>query len=185
MGQVEKPGLEKKGTSLNNVSKTGRHEKGTLTDGQAQLMSIWGAFGDTYLPYRLQLLGKLIDRRASEHVARVNLSLAEWRVMAHIRRFGMLTISGISRAALVDRAEVCRAAASLERAGFLRREANPGNRRSQLLQLTEEGEDLFRTISEGRVAFFEDVCSVLTAAERKAMESGLRKMALRVSEQRL
>lgn len=153
-----------------------------LSDPQAQLMASWDAFGEMYLPYRLLLLSKLIDKKASEYVARVNLSLAEWRVIAHIRRFGQLTISQISRSAFVDRAEVCRAAASLEKGGLLRREANPGNRRSQLLVLTEQGEATFRMISEGRMAFFQELCGELTLSERKAMESGLRKLALCVSE---
>lgn len=159
-----------------------KQAKNGLSESQAQLMQTWDAFGDLYLPYRLLLLSKLIDRRAAEHVARMNLSLAEWRVIAHIRRFGQLTISQISRSAFVDRAEVCRAAATLEKAGVLRRESNPGNRRSQLLNLTEKGESLFLAISEGRVSFFQDICSGLTAAERKAMESGLRKIAMRVAE---
>ena len=85
----------------------------------------------------------------------VNLSLAEWRVMAHIRFFGKLTISQISRSAFVDRAEVCRAAATLEKAGVVRREVNPGNRRSQLLELTPKGETLFLITSEGRIALLQ------------------------------
>lgn len=151
-------------------------------DGQRQLIATWDAFGSVYLPYRMLLLAKLIDRRAAEQVAHLNLSLAEWRVIAHIGRFGKLSISQISRSAFVDRAEVCRAAAALEKAGVLRRETNPANRRSQLLALTARGLTLFERTSETRLAFFRDVCSELTAAERKAMESGLRKMALRISD---
>ncbi len=182
MAQRNAPVLQDAARRPNAFRAPGKPDKGGLSEAQAQLMASWEAFGDVYLPYRLLLLAKLIDRRAAEHVAKVNLSLAEWRVIAHIRRFGTLTISGISRHAFVDRAEVCRAAASLERAGLLRREVNPGNRRSQLLELTEQGDGLFRIISEGRLAFFDDICNVLTPGERKAMESGLRKMALRVSE---
>lgn len=160
----------------------GANGKSGLTEAQTQLMATWDAFGDVYLPYRLLLLAKMIDKGASEHVARVNLSLAEWRVVAHIHHFGKLTISQISRMAFVDRAEVCRAAATLERAGLLRREDNPGNRRSQLLELTERGEKLFHTVSRGRLAFFDEVCRDLTPAERRTMEKAMRKLAMRAVE---
>lgn len=181
MTQLDAPAVDAPAPPMARRRPAGRG-KGALTEAQAQLMASWDAFGEMYLPYRLLLLAKLIDKRASEYVARMNLSLAEWRVIAHIRRFGKLTISQLSRAAFVDRAEVCRAAASLERAGLLQREEHPGNRRSQLLELTGEGETLFMTISEGRLAFFQDLYDQLTAGERKAMESGLRKLALKVAE---
>lgn len=79
------------------------------------LEEAWRIFDARHLPYRVLMLGKMFDRLSVQQVRdRAGMSLAEWRVLAHIAVMGPKSASEVSGAALVDRAEVSRAVRSLE-----------------------------------------------------------------------
>lgn len=133
---------------------------GTDAEEVGPLEEAWRVFDSRHLPYRLLMLGKLLDRLSVQHIReRADLSLAEWRVLVHLAVMGTKSASEVSTAALVDRAEVSRAVRALEAGGFIRKVENPRNRKSSLLVLTEKGQDVYDRLHKERRAFF----SVLTA----------------------
>jgi DNA-binding MarR family transcriptional regulator len=145
-------------------------------------LEAWTIFPASHVPYRLLLLAKMLDRLIAVQLREIaGLTLAEWRVMAHLAVMGKKTASAIASAAFVDRAEVSRAVAALEDRDLLGRHANPRNRKSPLLILTDRGIELHRRVQEQRQQFFAEMTADLGPEELGLMDKWLLKMALRAS----
>lgn len=141
----------------------------------------WANVAAGNLPYHILLLSKLLDRVTAEHVRETaDLSLPEWRTMAHVKYLGTCSASEVANLAFVDRAEVSRALSSLEARGLVRREPHPRKRNSRLVSLTEEGTEVYVAIRGERGKFFTDWLSDLSEDERKQIDSGLRQIIRRV-----
>ena len=134
----------------------------------------WSTAGPHNLPYRILLLAKLIDRITTPHVRRTaGLSLAEWRAMAQIFELQPCSAAEIASRALIDRAEVSRAAASLERRGLLERRENAKDRRSPLLYCTARGTELFKRVAPSRQQFHKSLTDLLTPAQITELEAAM------------
>ena len=140
-------------------------------------------FGPSHIPYRILLLGKMIDRVTAQHVRdTAQLSLAEWRVLTHVEMIGKCSAAEVASAAYSDRAEVSRAVGSLEQRGLVQREANPRNRKSSLVSLTAEGRAVHAAIRGERGKFYEQWLIDLSDAERAALNDGMEKVTRRLIE---
>ena len=140
-------------------------------------------FGPSHIPYRILLLGKMIDRVTAQHVRdTAQLTLAEWRVLTHVEMIGKCSAAEVASVAYSDRAEVSRAVGSLEERGLVQREANPRNRKSSLVSLTAEGKAVHTAIRGERGKFYEQWLTDLSEAERTAFNDGLDKLTRRVIE---
>jgi len=140
-------------------------------------------FGPSHIPYRILLLGKMIDRVTAQHVRdTAQLSLAEWRVLTHVEMIGKCSAAEVASIAYSDRAEVSRAIGALEERGLVQREANPRNRKSSLVSLTEEGKAVHAAIRGERGKFYEQWLTDLNESERSAFNDGLEKVTRRLIE---
>lgn len=140
-------------------------------DARKLIMETWGAFGADYVPYRILMLSKLLDRHATQQVRGIaDISLAEWRVLAHLNASGKQSASEISSAALVDRAEVSRAVKRLEQNKYLKREPNPANKISFLLKLTSKGKTVCDRIYAARRGFFSEITKALSSSDLKKLD---------------
>jgi DNA-binding MarR family transcriptional regulator len=148
---------------------------------ESDIPETWQLFDQLHLPYRLLLLAKLIDRATARQLREdAGLTLAEWRVLAHLELLGETSSSKIAAITAADRAEVSRAVASLEKAGLLVRRPDTTNRKRLLLNLTDKGRDMHRRVRKGRVAYFERLLENLSPEERAGLDASLLKMARRV-----
>ena len=75
-----------------------------------------------------------------------------------------------------DKAAVARRTRNLESKGYLVRECDPGDKRSQLLYPTEKAETLKSSKAEIEAAFYEYLTSVLTEEEASAFAKSLDKL---------
>ena len=149
-------------------------------DRRGPLEDAWSLFDARHLPYRILMLGKMLDRLSVQHVRDLcGLSLAEWRVLVHIALMGQQSASAISAAALVDRAEVSRAVRALEQAGYLTKADNPRNRKSSLLLLTDAGRAVYDRVHKERRAFFDGLVSDLHRDELDLLDGLLLRVARR------
>ena len=73
--------------------------------------------------------------------------------------------SGCTQAKLADKAAVARRTKNLEAKGFLTREDDPNDRRSQLLYPTEKAETMKSSKAEIEASFYGYITSVLTKDE--------------------
>lgn len=152
-----------------------RQEPVTLLDERSPSWTLGGA---DFLPYRISLVAKLLDRRTTRMLAeQFNLSVAEWRVLAQLAMSSPSSVRDLAEKAWVDRAEVSRATASLVRRGYVKRHQNPEDRRGPLLSITRDGQALFRRIRPKRAAFHKSLTSRLEQAQLVSLEKSLLQLA--------
>jgi DNA-binding MarR family transcriptional regulator len=145
-----------------------------------QIAAAWRIGGPDYLPYRVTLLAKLLDRCTTRLLqASSGLSVAEWRVLAQLALASpaYASVRQLAEQAWVDRAEVSRAAASLERRGHVERRENPKDRRSPQLFCTEKGIDLYRRVSPSRTEFHRALTQLLGGDQASNMEAAMQVLA--------
>ena len=100
-----------------------------------------------FLPSRLNRLSERVSNVLSAMYTRqFGLSVAEWRVLAWLSHKPSITAGEICRQAFMDKATVSRAVQRLEERQLLRRMQAPGDQRIQLLELTEQADELLREL---------------------------------------
>ena len=168
---------------MSNASSSGEAEAAPTADGATALGDVaaaWRIGGPDYLPYRVTLLAKLLDRCTTRLLqASSGLSVAEWRVLAQLALASPASASvrQLAEQAWVDRAEVSRAAASLERRGYVERRENTKDRRSPLLYCSDKGLELYRRVSPSRKAFHRELTAMLGPDQARQMEASMLTLA--------
>ncbi|MCU6454313.1 MarR family winged helix-turn-helix transcriptional regulator [Sphingomonas sp. A2-49] len=103
---------------------------------------------DDFIPYRLSVTSNLVsDSIARTYESLFGLTIPEWRLVAVVAETGGITQQAIGARTLMDKVTVSRAAIALVDRGLLGRRANPDDRRSHLLELTDAGRDLYAAIA--------------------------------------
>ncbi|MBU3077786.1 MarR family winged helix-turn-helix transcriptional regulator [Sphingomonas quercus] len=101
-----------------------------------------------FIPYRLSIATHLVSHAiARAYETRFGLGIPQWRVVAVLAESGPLMSIDVAQRTRMDKMTVSRAAAALVDRRLLVREANPGDRRSHLLSLSREGEDLYAEVA--------------------------------------
>ena len=132
---------------------------------------------DEFLPYRLSFTANL----TSELVARAyetlfDLRIPEWRVVAVVAETDGISQQEIGLRTRMDKVTVSRAAIALTGRGLLRRTPNPGDRRSNLLTLSESGRALYVDIAPKALQLEQAICASLDNAELDNLRRTLRKI---------
>jgi len=103
---------------------------------------------DDFLPYQLSELSRRVSAGFSRHYRDTyGISVAEWRVMAHLSQQEAVSVREIHRRVGMDKPKVSRAATRLEAAGYVTKVVNPQDRRLVELSLTRQGRDLIETLA--------------------------------------
>ena len=153
---------------------------GDEAEALGHIAAAWRIGGPDYLPYRITLLAKLLDRCTTRLLQTSSgLSVAEWRVLAQLANASPASASvrQLAEQAWVDRAEVSRAASSLERRGHIERRENTKDRRSPLLYCSEKGLELYRRVSPSRQDFHRSLTAMLGTEQARAMEASMLTLA--------
>ena len=106
------------------------------------LNAAWRIGGPDSVAVRLAFVAKLFDRYMTRQLSDIGLTVAEWRVVAQLSVATENTVRELASQAWVDRAEVSRAVAALERRGLVARHPNAQDRRSPRFSLTPKGRAL-------------------------------------------
>lgn len=100
-----------------------------------------------FLPYRLVALADLVSKVAARiYAERFELTRPEWRIIASLSDLGPVSATEICAHSTQDKMTVSRAVASLEARGLLRRYDAPHDRRNKILELTSQGQAIYRKI---------------------------------------
>lgn len=103
---------------------------------------------DDFLPYQLAELSRRVSAGFSGHYRdRYGISVAEWRVMAHLSQQEAVSVREIHRRVGLDKPKVSRAATRLEAAGHITKVVNSHDRRLVELSLTPKGRELIDTLA--------------------------------------
>ena len=91
------------------------------------------------LPFRFALLSRLLDRQMTRVLAPHGMTLGPYRILITISAFGELSPAEITRYVVIDKAQVSRATAELERAGLIEAVRDPKRPRRKWLRLAPAG----------------------------------------------
>ena len=125
---------------------------------------------EEFLPYRLSVVtnraSRLFARRYSEAFG---ISIAEWRVLAVVGRFGGLSASAVVERTAMDKVKVSRAVRGLLARGLLVREEDAVDRRVQRLAMTPAGQGIHGRIVPLARGLEAELLAGLEAADRAAL----------------
>ncbi|PWE32524.1 MarR family transcriptional regulator [Maritimibacter sp. 55A14] len=131
---------------------------------------------DAFLPYQVNVLAARMSREFAERYrARFGISVAEWRVVAHLSQTGPVSVREIHARVDMDKSKVSRAAQRLEAAGYLRKRPHPGDRRLVELSLTPKGQAMMAELTEIAKAYQTDLAARLDG-EKPAFQAAIQRL---------
>ncbi len=131
-----------------------------------------------FLPFRLSVLSNTISRRISRlYDKEFGLSIWQWRVMATAADEPGLNATEIGERTAMDKVAVSRAIAGLIERGFLSRSTSAEDARHSSVELTREGEAVYRQIVPLALDEEARLLSALTSEERADLERLMDKLA--------
>lgn len=126
-----------------------------------------------FTPYRLaEAARRLSEELARKYRDRFGISVAEWRVLAHLAHAGDVSVRDIEARVGLEKSQVSRAASRLETAGYLTKRVNPADRRLLHLSLTAKGRALLADLLPLAIAFQAEIAARL-ADTAPGFEAGL------------
>jgi DNA-binding MarR family transcriptional regulator len=133
---------------------------------------------EEFLPYRLCVAAESVSHLMSRHyLAHSDLVLPEWRLLAAVGRFGVLSPTAAGERTSMDKVKVSRAAASLVARGLLKQTQDPDDGRGRLLRLTRKGTTIYTGVAPTAQAIEEALAPGLTKAEWSALRKSLGKLS--------
>jgi DNA-binding MarR family transcriptional regulator len=133
---------------------------------------------EDFLPYRLAVAAESVSRLiARQHLSRIGLGMSEWRLLAAVGRFGVLSPTAAGEHTAMDKVKVSRAAASLVAGGLLRQTQDPDDGRGRQLRLTRKGSALYADVAPTAREIEEALTAGLGKTEWRALHRALGKLS--------
>lgn len=133
---------------------------------------------ENFLPYLLNQAAEATSRSFhASYKSAYGMTRTQWRVLAHLGKFGSMTARDICARSHVEKTKVSRAVAALEAEGLLARTPSEADRRAEMLSLTEAGQAVFAELGQRALAYDADLRARLGPAEARALEALLRRIA--------
>ncbi|AWF80902.1 MarR family transcriptional regulator [Microbulbifer sp. A4B17] len=138
---------------------------------------------EKFLPYRLSVLSNRVSNAiAQAYGARFHLTIPAWRVMAILGRFPDLSAAELVEQTAMDKVAISRAVSSLIKNDYITRSEDPGDRRRQVLNLSELGRDIYARIVPLAHQYENDLMASLSTEEREQLDSIIDKLMVRAKE---
>lgn len=135
---------------------------------------------DQYLPYRMAVIAHLMSEGFSKRYSKeFDMNIGEWRVMANLGHVEPQSAHEIGNHSHLDKVQVSRAVARLEKKGWVQREGDTVDRRRTLLTLTVQGRSVFDQLGKMALDFEDDVGASLNAEEYAQLDRILKKLCKR------
>jgi DNA-binding MarR family transcriptional regulator len=133
---------------------------------------------EDFLPFRLSVAADSVSRFvARHHLAKSGLVTSEWRLLAAVGRFGVLSPTAAGELTAMDKVKVSRASASLVSAGLLRQSQDPADGRGRLLRLSRRGLALYAEFAPAGKEIEDTLMAGLSASEWRALHKALGKLS--------
>ena len=102
---------------------------------------------DRFVPYRLSILTNTVSRSLARlYEDEYGLTVAEWRLLAILARFGPMSANGVCERSGMDKVRVSRAVARATTRRLVHRATDKEDRRRSVLTLTDEGRSIHNRI---------------------------------------
>lgn len=134
-----------------------------------------------FLPYRLNLLATEVSQTlARVYGKQFGISIPEWRVLATLGQFDVMTARDVGIHSRMHKTTVSRAVAALEKRQLIARRANRSDMREAFLALSEAGQAVYRDIVPMAKSFSESLCLGLSSEERETLDRLIARLSERV-----
>ncbi|HEY0183536.1 MAG TPA: MarR family winged helix-turn-helix transcriptional regulator [Rhodopila sp.] len=132
---------------------------------------------EDFLPFRLSVAAESVSNvMMRHHLAPSGLAMPEWRLLAAIGRYNVLSPTAAGERTAMDKVKVSRAAASLVARGLLRQTPDPNDGRGRLLRLTRKGSSMFAEVGPTAMNIEAALAPGLTRSEWNALHRALAKL---------
>jgi DNA-binding MarR family transcriptional regulator len=129
---------------------------------------------EEFIPYRLNKAAEAISQRfASLYRDRYGLTRPEWRTLATLGQFGMLTATAIGVHSAMHKTKVSRAVFALEQRHWLRRKRDDIDRRIENLELTAAGRKVYIDLAKVAHSFEAELLAHLGPRGETELKAGL------------
>jgi DNA-binding MarR family transcriptional regulator len=133
---------------------------------------------EEFLPYALNRAAEAASRGfQSVYKARYGMLRTEWRVLAHLGRYGEMTARDICLRADLHKTKVSRAVKALEGRRFLTRRTAEADRRQEVLGLTAAGEAAYRHLVEEARRYEAMLAARMSPDDLSGLRRGLRALS--------
>lgn len=130
-----------------------------------------------FFPYQLAKLQAMIsDSIAEIYLGEFNLSKQEWRVLAILANEHSLNAKEIGSKADLEKMPASRAIKKMVERNVLEKVSNIKDKRSSLLKLTNEGENLYRQLAPLVKQREQELLSALTSQELSTLNTAFTKL---------
>lgn len=127
-----------------------------------------------FLPFRVNRLAERLTRDVLPvYRDSYGLTRPEWRVLAHLGACGANSARDLVGLTALDKVQVSRAVAQLEKRGWLTRQVDAADRRVSLLALTAPGQAVFNELMPMMMAKQAAMLAVLDEDQRATIERAL------------
>lgn len=141
-----------------------------------------GLLLEKFLPYRLAVVADAVSRALGEvYGARFGLTIAEWRIIANLGRFGPLYAGAIAVRSSLEKPTVSRALRRLQVAKRVTRTVDPADKRNVCIELTPQGQETFAAIAALALEWEMELLAPLSGTERRQLDRTLAKLAARAA----
>lgn len=138
---------------------------------------------ENFLPYRLSVLSNRVSASIAEaYSRRFGLGIPEWRVIAVLALHPGASAAEVAERTAMDKVAVSRAVRRLQQTGRIQRETAAGDRRRSVLELTAEGEQIYRSIMPALQRYEAELLGALNPGERRKLDALLRRLEQRAVE---
>ncbi len=136
-----------------------------------------------FLPYQIAVLASRLSRRtAAIYEKTFNISVAEWRVIAHLAQRKRVSVKDIHNCVNLEKPRVSRAATRLESAEIVQKTINIADRRLVELSLTRKGRRLYEQLVPKANALEDELYSTITNEEREVFNRVLEKLHMHLDQ---
>ncbi|MBL8581071.1 MAG: MarR family transcriptional regulator [Rhizobiaceae bacterium] len=129
---------------------------------------------EDFLAYRLHRLADLVSRDfARVYRDQHGLSRPEWRTLSTLGQFGSMTATAIGGHSAMHKTKVSRAVAELERRRWLVRRSDPRDRRTEHLELSKAGLEVYRQLVPLARRFEDELLQRLAPSQRRSVVAAI------------
>jgi DNA-binding MarR family transcriptional regulator len=134
---------------------------------------------EEFLPYSLNRAAEAASLGFQAiYKAQYGMLRTEWRVLAHLGRYGCMTARSICLRAGLHKTKVSRAVKALESRRFLTRRTAEVDRRQEVLSLTAAGEAAFRHLADEARRYDARLAARLSPDDLSALRRALRALSV-------
>jgi DNA-binding MarR family transcriptional regulator len=132
---------------------------------------------ERFFPYRLNRIADAVSQRFRRiYRDRFGLTVPEWRVLATLGQFRLITAKEIGQHSGMHKTKVSRAIAEIERRRWLKRQTSAVDRREEILALTAEGRRAYASIVPGMLACERDLFAALGASHARSVLQAVQRL---------